>query len=66
MTEVRYLGLNLSRVPPERKKQEAGPIGRLADLNEHLLCDIDLSPAMRARLKQPDRDHRWLDFRQPV
>lgn len=66
MTEVRYLGLNLSRVPSGREKQQAGPVGRLTDLNEHLLCDINLSPAMRACLKHLDSDHRWLDFRQPV
>lgn len=66
MTEVRYLGLNVSRVSAGRGKREAGPAGRLTDLNEHLLCDINLSPAMRACLTQPDSDRRWLDFRQPI
>lgn len=66
MTEVRYLGLNASRVLPGQGKQETGPAGRLTDLNEHLLCDINLSPAMRACLKHADSDRRWVDFRQPV
>lgn len=62
MTEVRYLGLNPSSLPSGREKRQAG---RLADLNEYLLCDINLSPAMRACLKHPDSDRRWLDFRLP-
>ncbi|MBA8880814.1 hypothetical protein [Phyllobacterium myrsinacearum] len=64
MTEVRYLGLNLSWMIPATEKQGDGPVGSLADLNGHLLCDINLTPGMRSRLAHPDSDRRWLDYRQ--
>jgi hypothetical protein len=64
MTEVRYFGLNLSWMSSPKAKRDNGPVGSLSDLNGHLLCDINLTPGMRAHLAHQDSDRRWLDFRQ--
>ncbi|MGH6862221.1 MAG: hypothetical protein ACRECY_18375 [Phyllobacterium sp.] len=52
MTALKYFGLTLSWMFPRSASQGGRSVGNAADLNDHMLRDINLTPRQRASLEQ--------------